>query len=140
MTVSSICPNEKYADREKERYCPIPERSNLDDVRQRMDRKKDAEQSRKIWLRIFQLRLDIYGRVDSCPYLRVLQDTILEQSMFVYKYLNESLVRLAQQNFSGASMKRILKDALRGLAAPHDQNIVLNGNEASSVRGRLGDG
>lgn len=88
----------------------------------------------------FQLRLDIYRRVGSCPYLRTLQDTVPDQSMFVYKYLNENLLRLAQKNLPIALTKQILKDALRGLAALHDQNIVHNGNKASSLRGRLGGG
>jgi hypothetical protein len=47
--------------------------------------------------------------------------------MFVYKYLNGHLLSLAQKNLALQATKRILKYALQGLAALHDQDIVHTG-------------
>ena len=75
----------------------------------------------------FDYYLKIYHSLPSCPYLRLLQDTIPEQCMFIYKYFTGDLSGLAQKNLPIASSKRILKDTLRCLAVLHDQNIVHNG-------------
>ncbi|KAF2461759.1 kinase-like domain-containing protein [Lineolata rhizophorae] len=56
----------------------------------------------------FRSRLNIYERVGSSPFLRGLLDTIPEQSM-------------------------ILKDALRGLTALHERNIVHNDVKANNI-------
>lgn len=65
----------------------------------------------------------MYHDLRSCPYLRLLEDTIQEQSMFVYKYFTGHLLSLAQKDLPIALTKRVLKDTLRGLAVLHDQNI-----------------
>lgn len=70
----------------------------------------------------------MYRGLGSCPNLRLLQDTVPEQSMFVYNYLTDHLLGLAQRDLPITLTKRILKDTLRGLAALHDQNIVHTGN------------
>ncbi|KAE9970056.1 hypothetical protein BLS_005102, partial [Venturia inaequalis] len=44
--------------------------------------------------------------------------------MFIYKHLNGHLLKLAQKNLALQQTKRILKDALQGLAALHEQDIV----------------
>lgn len=69
----------------------------------------------------------MYRGLSSCPYLRLLQDTIPEQSMFVYKYFTDDLLSLARKGLPITLAKRILKDTLRGLAVLHDQNIVHTG-------------
>jgi serine/threonine protein kinase len=69
----------------------------------------------------------MYHNLCTCPYLRVLQDTVPEHSMFVYKYFTDHLLSLAQKDLPLALTKRILKDTLRGLAALHDHNIVHTG-------------
>lgn len=56
-----------------------------------------------------------------------MQDTIPEQSMFVYKYFTDELLSLTQKDLPIGLTKRILKDTLRGLAVLHDQNIVHTG-------------
>ncbi len=66
----------------------------------------------------------------SCPYVRGLKDTAPDESIFVFKYLKENLLGLVQKNLPIAITKGILKDALRGLAALHDKDIVHNGNKA----------
>ncbi|KAL9119080.1 MAG: hypothetical protein Q9187_004366 [Circinaria calcarea] len=72
----------------------------------------------------FEYYQDMYHSLRSCPYLRLLQDTVPEQSMFVYNYFTDHLLSLAQNDLPIALTKRILKDTLRGLEALHDQNIV----------------
>jgi serine/threonine protein kinase len=47
--------------------------------------------------------------------------------MFVYRYLSDHLLSLAQEELPLTLVKRILKDALRGLAALHDRDIVHTG-------------
>ena len=78
----------------------------------------------------YEFRLEIYRRLGSCPYVRGLEDTAPDQSIFVFKYLEENLLGLVQKNLPIAITKRTLKDALRGLAALHDKDIVHNGNKA----------
>jgi hypothetical protein len=53
--------------------------------------------------------------------------------MFVYKYLNGHLLSLVQKNLALQATKRILKDALQGLAVLHDQDIVHTGSHVSST-------
>lgn len=62
--------------------------------------------------------------------MRGLEDTVPDQSIFVFKYLDENLLGLAQKNLPTATTKKILKDTLRGLAVMHDKDIVHNGNTA----------
>lgn len=47
--------------------------------------------------------------------------------MFVFEYFADHLLHLAQLELPPAIMKRILKDALRGLAELHDQDVVHTG-------------
>ena len=77
----------------------------------------------------YEFRLEIYQRLGNCDYVRGLEDTAPNQSIFVFKYLKEDLQGLAQKKLPLATTKRILKDALRGLAAVHDKDIVHNGNK-----------
>jgi len=75
----------------------------------------------------FKYFQDMYRELRSCPYLRLSQDTVPEQSMFVYKYFTDDLLSLVRKDLPIAPTKRILKDTLRGLAALHDQNIIHTG-------------
>ena len=86
----------------------------------------------------FNIRLGIYRRVSSCPHVRTLSDTVPDRQMFVFQYLNENLLQLAQNDLSVALRKRVLKCALRGLAALHEQDIVHNGNNTPWLRRRQG--
>lgn len=78
----------------------------------------------------YEFRLEIYQRLGNCDYVRGLEDTAPNQSIFVFKHLDENLLALAQKNLPTATTKKILKDTLRGLAAMHDKDIVHNGNKA----------
>jgi hypothetical protein len=62
--------------------------------------------------------------------VRGLEDTCANQSIFVFKYLRENLLGLVQKNLPITTTKKVLKDALRGLAAMHDKDIVHNGDNA----------
>jgi hypothetical protein len=57
-------------------------------------------------------------------YLRLMRDAIPERSILIYDYTTDHLLSIAQQNIPLAVRKRILRDALRGLAVLHDKNIV----------------
>lgn len=47
--------------------------------------------------------------------------------MFIYRYLSDHLLSFAQEDPDLPILKRVLKDALRGIAAMHDQDIVHTG-------------
>ncbi|EEP79499.1 predicted protein [Uncinocarpus reesii 1704] len=68
------------------------------------------------------------------PYLRCLSDTVPEQSLFVYKYFTDHLLGLAPQaELSVSTTKRILRDALRGIAALHERDIVHTDIKANNI-------
>lgn len=75
----------------------------------------------------FKYYEDMQRALGSSRYLRLLQDTIPARSMFVYKYLKDHLLSLAQEDLPLLLTKRILRDALHGLAELHRQNIVHTG-------------
>jgi hypothetical protein len=79
----------------------------------------------------YEFRLEIYKQLGQYPYVRGLEDTAPNHSIFIFKYLKEHLLGLAQKNLPIAITKKILKDALRGLAAMHDKDIVHNGKHES---------
>ena len=53
--------------------------------------------------------------------------------MFVFDYFKDHLLRLAQKDLPINTTKRILKDALRGLAELHDQDVVHTGKFPLSI-------
>jgi serine/threonine protein kinase len=69
----------------------------------------------------------MYRGLCNNQYLRLVEDAVLERSLFVYKYFADHLLRFARKELPISLTKRILKDTLRGLAALHDQNIVHKG-------------
>ncbi len=75
----------------------------------------------------FEYLLDLYRGLRSSPYLRLLHDTVPEESMLVYKYFTSNLLNLVQKDLPIAQTKRNLKHTLHGLAALHEQNIVHTG-------------
>lgn len=77
----------------------------------------------------FKYLQDIYGKIDTgSHHLRLPQDTIPDRSMYVYKFFTDDFLGLAAKTgLPLETTKRILKRALQGIAALHDQNIVHNG-------------
>lgn len=73
----------------------------------------------------------MYRRLSNNQFLRVSEDVVPEQSIFVYKYLADHLLSFVQKDLPVLVNKRILQDTLRGLAALHEQNIVHTGKPRS---------
>lgn len=63
----------------------------------------------------------------NASHVRLAVDTIPDKSMFVFEHFTGHLLTLAQKNLPLVMIKRILKDALTGLAELHDQDIVHTG-------------
>lgn len=80
-------------------------------------------------------RLEIYNLVGSSPFVRNLVDTVPERKIFIFDYLQTSLLQLAQKNFPQPTMKHILKCALSGIAAMHEKGIVHNGRRTRVLVG-----
>lgn len=76
---------------------------------------------------------DMYRDIQSSPYLRAADDAIPEQGMFAYKYMKDDLLSLAEKDVPLPSMKRILRDSLRGLVALHDKGIVHTDIKANNI-------
>jgi hypothetical protein len=72
----------------------------------------------------FKYLQGLQSNLVGCPYLRLAQDTVPGESVFVYNYFSDDLLNLVQRDLSIATTTQIFKDALRGLAALHGQNIV----------------
>ncbi len=72
----------------------------------------------------------LYGTLHDALHVRLPLDVAPGQSMFIYKYFSHHLLAAAQLDLPPAVVKRILRDALRGLAAMHDRDIVHTGNGA----------
>lgn len=53
--------------------------------------------------------------------------------MFAYKYVKEHLLSLARKDVPLPSMKRILRDSLRGIAALHEKGIVHTDIKANNI-------
>ena len=75
----------------------------------------------------FKYYQDMQRALGTSRHLRLLQDTIPDRSMFVYEYLKDHLLSLAQKDLPLPLTKRILKDALHGLAELHHKDIVHTG-------------
>lgn len=72
----------------------------------------------------FRYFKDMFDDLRVSPYVRVPEDTIPDESMFVYKYLRDHLLSFGQKDISLPIKKRILRDALRGISALHHKGIV----------------
>lgn len=79
---------------------------------------------------------DIYRQLEGCSCVRTLHDTIPEHYIFVFKFVREDLLSLAQKDLPLQVTKKILKDTLRGLAALHDLHIVHAGRSSRTRRRR----
>ncbi|EFE29951.1 uncharacterized protein ARB_03292 [Trichophyton benhamiae CBS 112371] len=82
----------------------------------------------------FEYLQKVYQKVDGCSYLRLPQDSMAERSMFVYRYLTADFLNLpVKKELPLDITKRVLRDALQGLAALHDNNIMHNDIKANNI-------
>ncbi|EFR02289.1 CMGC/CDK protein kinase [Nannizzia gypsea CBS 118893] len=73
----------------------------------------------------FQYQLGLQAPLIGCHNLRVVIDTVPGHLLFMYDFFNEDLLDLARNdNLSYAARKRILREALTGLAALHERGIL----------------
>jgi tRNA A-37 threonylcarbamoyl transferase component Bud32 len=56
--------------------------------------------------------------------MRLPLDTIPDQRIFVYEYLNDDFLSLVQNQIPVRARKEILKATLQGIADMHDRDIV----------------
>ena len=65
--------------------------------------------------------------LSSCPNLRTVLDGLPGPELFIYLFLQTDFLQFTQKNLTDATRKSMLKSALAGLAAMHDQNIIHTG-------------
>ena len=75
----------------------------------------------------FRYYQDMYNDLRDSRYVRSLEDTVPEQSMFVHSYYATHLLQFAQEEIAPDVMKRILFATLQGIAELHDKDIVHTG-------------
>jgi serine/threonine protein kinase len=72
----------------------------------------------------FKYFKDMFDDLRSSPYIRVSEDAVPEDSLFVYNYLQDHLLSFVQKDVPLPITKQILRNALRGIATLHDRGIV----------------
>lgn len=72
----------------------------------------------------YNYALALQPKLAESPYLRAVADTIPGEKMFVNEYLTDHLLNFAWKDLSLKTQKRILRDALRGLATMHSHDIA----------------
>ncbi|KAL8928756.1 MAG: hypothetical protein Q9208_001534 [Pyrenodesmia sp. 3 TL-2023] len=75
----------------------------------------------------------MYRNIHGSHHIRQLHDTIPGHSIFVFEYIADHLLNVAQKNLPVHVVKKILLDALRGIAILHDQNIVHTDIKANNI-------
>lgn len=82
----------------------------------------------------YEVRTSIYHHIGENDHVRTPVDTIPERRMFVFEYLDETLLRLVSRDLlSSTFLKYVLKCALRGLAVLHERDIVHNSKDLPFV-------
>jgi serine/threonine protein kinase len=75
----------------------------------------------------------MFDDLQDSPYVRIADDTIPGESMFAYKYLQDHLLSFVLEELPLSMMKRVLRDALRGVAAMHEKGIVHTDIKANNI-------
>lgn len=71
---------------------------------------------------------ELNNRLDgNASHVRLAVDTIPNKSMFVFEHFTDHLLNLVQKDLPLVVIKRILKNALTGIAELHDWDIVHTG-------------
>ncbi|KAK8022845.1 kinase-like protein [Apiospora rasikravindrae] len=88
----------------------------------------EADQQKFVLKTLFEpeynYALSLQQKFADSPYLRAVRDTIPGEKMFVNEYLSDHLLNFAWKDISLSTQKRILRDALRGLARMHAHDIA----------------
>ncbi|KAF2493085.1 kinase-like protein [Lophium mytilinum] len=83
--------------------------------------------------RYFRNMFDDIRNSPYSPYVRIADDSIPNKSMFAYKFFKGHLLGFVQKDVPLSVTKRILRDALRGIAAMHDKGIVHTDIKANNI-------
>ena len=76
---------------------------------------------------------NILPRLPRAPRIRLPLDTIPDQRIFVYEYLNDDILSLVRNQIPMRARKEILKATLQGIADMHDHDIVHLGDPNDST-------
>ena len=76
---------------------------------------------------------DIRPRLPQTPRIRLPVDTIPDQRIFVYRYLDDDFLSLVRNQIPVRARKEILKATLQGIADMHDRDIVHLGEPNNSA-------
>ena len=75
----------------------------------------------------FQYILELQKLVGDSPHVRTIVDSLPDRHIFVYPFLDTNLQLIETTKIAPAVKKKILRDALAGLADLHDKNIYHTG-------------
>lgn len=76
----------------------------------------------------FDYQIDLQKRVAASPNVRTVIDTVRQPELLIFPYLASDLLQFrARPGVATQQRKDILKQALRGLADLHEQDILHNG-------------
>lgn len=76
----------------------------------------------------FEYQLELQAPLKYCPYVRAVQDKVEEHGLFIFDYRTDNLLQASLRKDLTLPMRRkILRDALRGLAELHSRGIVHTG-------------
>ncbi|MCJ1254545.1 hypothetical protein MMC24_002360 [Lignoscripta atroalba] len=67
---------------------------------------------------------NIWPRLRGSLYIRLPCDTILNQRIFVYKYLDDDFLKLVRKQIPMQARKQVLKATLQGISELHDRDVV----------------
>lgn len=76
---------------------------------------------------------DIRPRFPQTSCIRIPQDEIPDQRVFVYEYLKDDFLEMVKDRIPMRARKEILKAALQGIAELHDRDIVHLGKHSDQA-------
>lgn len=78
----------------------------------------------------FEYQQEIQAPLAGHPNLRTIVDTVPEFELYVYPYMTGDLLRFTRKPITEEQRRSILREALQGLAALHDRNIIHSGENS----------
>ncbi|KAK3679981.1 hypothetical protein LTR78_000358 [Recurvomyces mirabilis] len=80
----------------------------------------------------FDYSMDLYCKLDGSRHLRALHDTVPSDSVLVFPFLRDDLLKFACNDLSTACVKAVLNQGLHGIAELHARGIVHPGVKPSN--------